>query len=122
MGLQVTLMDGAQRVLARGTTTTFTLTAGQVYYINVADMAGASGGYDLSLVKANNGGGGRKGYLQAPHLAGDELHVDDGGHDRADYGLSRAWFALAGPERRAGLALMEDLEPSAQADLLHTPA
>ena len=73
MGLRISVLDGSQRLLASGSTVTLNLSGGRVYYINVADSAGASGLYDLSLVKASNvsGGGAKKGMLKAPQLADD---------------------------------------------------
>jgi len=81
MGLRLTLLDGAQRVLGSGAASvTLNLTAGQTYYINLADVAGATGRYDLSVVKATTtntgGGGGKKGFLRDPHLGGDALFLD----------------------------------------------
>ena len=107
--LRLTLLDAGRRVLASGPAVTLALAAGQTYYVNVADPAGGCGGYDLSLAKpATGGGGGKKGFLQAHQLAGDGLYPDESsegpGHDRAEHGLSRAWSALAGPERPSASA------------------
>jgi hypothetical protein len=104
LGLRLTLLDSGQRVLASGTAVTLNLTAGQVYYINLTDSAGACGDYDLSLVKANSGGGGgKRGFMRAPHTAGDGLYLDDS---------ERGWSVLARPQPASASAplLMDELE------------
>ena len=121
LGLRLTLLDGAQRVLATAQAVSNTLTAGQVYYINVEDSAGASGGYNLTLAKSGTGGGGgKKGYLQAPHLAGDALQLDndDARYGHSEHGLSRAWVVLNAPDPSAasGAFRTEELERLAAED------
>lgn len=118
IGLQLQLLDGSQRVLASGPGVTLSLAGGKVYYINVADSAGACGSYSLSLAKAG-GNGGKKGFLRAPHLAGDELHEwDADGHEHAQHGVSRAWSMLASTERNSATSrlLIDELEDLTASD------
>ena len=116
MALRLTVLGDAQRPLASGPAVTLTLAAGRVYYINDSDSAGATGGYDLTLAKAGNtGGGGKRGFLKAPRLAGDALHLDNT-DDRGGHDLSPARPVLGGPQPPGSAPLfMEELERSAEA-------
>jgi hypothetical protein len=120
MSLQLSVLDVGQRVLASGPAVTLTLTAGQVYYIDLADSAGISGGYELSLSKTSFGGrGGKKAFLNAAPATDmlqmrESAHVLRGGAHRT----SRACSVLAGLDQTfaAGPALIAELEPLAEAD------
>ena len=103
LGLRVSVLDGAQRVLGSGAgSVTLSLTGGQTYYLNLADTAGAAGRYDLSVVKSatSTGGGGKKGFLKDPHLAGDALFLD---HD-AEHGFSDVIAMLKEMEQKPATA------------------
>jgi hypothetical protein len=80
LNLRLTVFDSGLRMLGSGPAVTLNLTAGQVYYINVADTSGACGGYSLSLAKTTTttttSKGSGKGFLKVPHPASNELRLD----------------------------------------------